>query len=348
MQLKTIKKIITAKMEEWLSTIEDKALQAKVRKNIVVSGGCITALLQKVPVNDFDVYIQDMDVLVALAKYYFGGTNGGDNQVWDGRKKDMLVKNFCESKRNYREAEHKGVVEGFAWDQSEAAVRLKTLQPDQVKLNIQSAGIRYDQAETNKENKKYQVAFLSQNAISLTDDVQIVLRFSGTVENIHKTFDFIHATNYFTFAEGVVLNMEALQSIITKSLVYQGSLYPLTSIIRMKKFILRGWTINAGEILKIMFQISELDLRNIEVLEQQLIGVDIAYFAKLIEVLRNSGKEDFTSAYLSSLIDKVFNEDVEETASSTDYTEYDEAGESDTRRLSIPNNNLGTPAVDEE
>ncbi len=142
----------------------------------------------------------------------------------------------------------------------------------------------------------------------LQDDIQIVLRFNGNPEQIHKTFDFIHATNYFTFEDNLVLNKEALESLITKNLVYQGSLYPLTSIIRMKKFISRHWTINAGEILKIMFQISELNLRNIEVLEEQLIGVDVAYFALLIEALRSVESSSITPSFINNLIDKIFNE----------------------------------------
>jgi hypothetical protein len=51
----------------------------------------------------------------------------------------------------------------------------------------------------------------------------------------------------------------------------------------MKNAIQRGWTVNAGEILKMLFQVSELDLKNIEVLEEQLIGVDVAYFSLLIQ-----------------------------------------------------------------
>jgi hypothetical protein len=49
----------------------------------------------------------------------------------------------------------------------------------------------------------------------------------------------------------------------------------------------RGWNISAGEMLKVMFQISELDLKNPDVLEEQLIGVDVAYFSALINILRN-------------------------------------------------------------
>jgi hypothetical protein len=42
------------------------------------------------------------------------------------------------------------------------------------------------------------------------------------------------------------------------------------------------------------------------VLEEQLIGVDVAYFSLLITVLRDT--EGLTAHHLSELIDKVFNE----------------------------------------
>jgi hypothetical protein len=54
-----------------------------------------------------------------------------------------------------------------------------------------------------------------------------------------------------------------------------------------------------------LFQVSELDLKNIEVLEEQLIGVDVAYFSLLITVLEILKA---TAHHLSELIDKVFNE----------------------------------------
>ena len=64
-----------------------------------------------------------------------------------------------------------------------------------------------------------------------------------------------------------------------------------------------------------MFQISELDLKNPNILEEQLIGVDVAYFAQLIEILRNVSPEKITSSYINEIIDRVFNtadEDIEE------------------------------------
>jgi hypothetical protein len=49
-------------MIDWLETIPNEKLRSDVKKNILVSGGCITSLFQGLPVNDYDVYIQDMDV----------------------------------------------------------------------------------------------------------------------------------------------------------------------------------------------------------------------------------------------------------------------------------------------
>lgn len=298
MQVKTIQKVVSSKLNEWLETISDQKLREDVKNNLLVSGGCITSMFLGEPVNDFDVYIKDINVLVRLANYYV------PNRVLDGRLREQYLKeyfaDFEDTERNINE-----MMSDLDNNQSEMVVRYKNLKPDQVKLNIASFGERF---ELEESDEKYRVVFLSQNAISLTDDIQIVLRFSGTAEEIHKNFDFIHATNYFAFENGLVTNIKALESTLTKELKYQGSLYPLTSIIRMKKFLLRGWKINAGEILKIMFQISELNLRNPEVLEEQLIGVDIAYFSKIIEILRGVPDEKINSGYLNTIIDKVFND----------------------------------------
>lgn len=64
-----------------------------------------------------------------------------------------------------------------------------------------------------------------------------------------------------------------------------------------------------------MFQISELNLKDPDVLEEQLIGVDVAYFGTLIEILRgNADNNNMTSEYLNEIIDRVFNKDESESA----------------------------------
>jgi hypothetical protein len=305
MQVKTISKTIKSKLTEWLETITDEELRKQVKENILVSGGSITSMFLNMPVNDYDIYIQDRGVLHKLIKYY----------VRDYCKQILILDgNNREEHINERSSLER--VESLEGAFSSA---IRNLKDEQIKLFIMSGngGLRVNE-EIEKDKLNYTPLFFSPNAISLSNDIQIVIRFFGDAETIHKTFDFIHATNYFTFETGLVTNKEALESILTKQLKYQGSFYPITSIIRTKKFLKRNWNINAGELLKIMFQISHLDLQNPDVLEEQLIGVDVAYFERLIIILRSiqdnkkeNGKVDeyMTPEYFNNIIDKVFNED---------------------------------------
>ena len=283
MNKKTTARIIHKKMNSWLKTIKDEELRKDVSESLIVSGGCIASLLSSEDVNDYDVYIRSMDVLMRLTTYY--GITG-----YDGREAERLLEEYDAARPDNSEESAKGIF-------------LRNMKPDQVKLDVDSSGHLTEYKEENEV--PYRLIFTSQNAMSLSDDLQIVTRFTGTAEEIHKNYDFVHATNYFTMEDGLVCNEKALMSLLTKTLYYQGSLYPLTSIIRMKKFILRKWQINAGEILKIIFQISKLDLEDIDVLEEQLIGVDVAYFASLISTLR--GGQGLTEEFLREEIEKLFN-----------------------------------------
>src|SRR3546814_17023564 len=129
----------------------------------------------------------------------------------------------------------------------------------------------------------YRPVFMSTNAITLSDKIQIVLRFYGEADAIHENYDFVHCTNYWTSKDAnLTLRQPALESLLCKELRYVGSKYPVCSVIRLRKFIRRGWVINAGQILKMMMQVSELDLTNPAVLQDQLTGVDSAYFIEQI------------------------------------------------------------------
>lgn len=300
MQRKTITRNVRSKMEDWLKSITDVKLRDDVKANLLVSGGSIASMFLNEDVNDYDVYIQDTGVLKRLTDYY---CQKHSIKAFDGRERDALIETHYGEAIRIWEAKEEGRY------QAEGYLFFASLKPGQVKMQTGGAGFRVD-VKKDVAIPPYSPLFFSPNAISLSDDVQIVTRFSGTPEEIHESFDFIHATNYFTFADGLVTNIEAVESLLTKRLRYQGSKYPLTSIIRSKKFINRGWGISAGEYLKIMFQISELDLTDPEVLEDQLVGVDVAYFARLIAIVRGEQKKnvDFalTSDYLNNLIDRVF------------------------------------------
>lgn len=300
MQVKTIRKTIRTKMDNWFNSIDDDKLIKLLKKDLIVTGGSITSLFLNEDVNDYDVYIRTRETLMMLVKYYTNKFSKEVVTILDGKYKDAYIKEYVEDRGSYSPSENA------------YTIALENLKGDQIKLFFDSSpGYKTELKDEDRNNDKYIVSYLSPNAISLTDDVQIVIRFWGEPDEIHKTYDFIHATNYFTYNDGLVTNKRALESILTKQLFYKGSSYPVTSIIRVKKFVARKWKINAGEMLKMIYQASKLDLTNVTVLEEQLIGVDVAYFAQLITVLRNI-KGDITDAILMDIIDRIFNYDDDE------------------------------------
>lgn len=294
MQTKTIKKLLAAKMKEWTESISDKSLAKRVEDNLIVTGGSIASLLLGEKVNDFDIYIEDVSVLEDLVKYYVTPLNIPDCEIFSKYNKPK-VEIYEDSNGEER--------------LSQRVIAITNLKDEQVKVFMPENPGGWVAKET-ETTEPYRVLFISPNAITLSDDIQIVTRFTGDAKSIHKNFDFVHATNYYTTKDGLMLNQPALESLLTKQLHYTGSLYPVTSIFRMKKFILRDWKINAGEILKILFQVSELDLKDFRVLEEQLVGVDVAYFAILIEALQSirDNPDKLTSLYINSIIDKIFND----------------------------------------
>lgn len=212
---------------------------------------------------------------------------------------------------------------------------LTNTTPDRIKVMVNSDGVAVDsdqtadtaeynideylealgdgdqvKEETMEEKEDYKPVFLSTNAITLSNKIQLVCRFYGSPEEIHTNYDFVHATNYWTYETGCVLNQPALEAILNKELVYVGSKYPLCSLIRTRKFIKRGWQINAGQFVKISFQISELNLKDVNVLEDQLVGVDSIYFLNFIHKMQKRALKDptfvITRDYLTTVIDRIF------------------------------------------
>lgn len=169
--------------------------------------------------------------------------------------------------------------------------------------------------ETEEEQKqeipKYRPRYFSTNAISLSNDIQIVIRFYGDVDRIHENYDFVHCTCSYDYKNDKVnLPAKALEAIINKELIYCGSKYPLCSIIRTRKFLNRGYTINAGQYLKMALQLNELDLKDLNVFKDQLTGVDSAYFSQAIEMIAKKQKEDsnfkIDNTYLFEIINRIF------------------------------------------
>lgn len=164
-----------------------------------------------------------------------------------------------------------------------------------------------EEEKPDKDKPKFRPVFLTSNAITLSDGIQVVTRFYGEPDAIHENYDFAHCTCYWQSWDGKLeLRPKALEALLARELRYVGSKYPLCSIIRTRKFIQRGWTINAGQFVKMCMQLNELDLLDLKVLEDQLTGVDAAYFMEIIDALKAKNDTRVDHAYLMQLIDRIF------------------------------------------
>lgn len=313
---KTIKSVLRNKVDAWLETIEDEDLRKACSKEAIVTGGSIASMLLGEDVNDFDIYFRTKGTVRKVADYYVKKFQE-QRKAQGGVPVDINVEDLKDTKGRDRV---RIVVKsaGVAGEGQE-----KDYQYFEAAQNDHDAGEYVSEAfdplsdvkdiadevkrDMEGEGPKYAPTFLSTNAISLRGKIQLVLRFYGDPDEIHQSYDFVHCMNFWESGESkLTLKAEALEALLSRTLVYKGSEYPLCSIIRTRKFVKRGWRINAGQFLKMAMQVSELDMTNHEVLEEQLTGVDVAYFAEVIAKIKEKDPERVNSAYLTEIIDRMF------------------------------------------
>lgn len=308
MKPKQINKIISAKFKSWHDSIKDDELKKLIRRDTIVTGGCIASMLLKEDVKDFDIYFKTKETALAVAQYYVNIFKQNVKLKSDVKPVTIHVEDdLGRIKIKIKSA-------GIASEESgDNIYKYFEGQPANEGEEYVAAVVNpIEEEEIKTENKKeYKPVFLSANAITLSDKIQIIIRFYGEHDEIHGNYDFVHCTNYWdSKTETLHLNQPALESLLSKELIYVGSKFPICSIIRIRKFIKRNWTINAGQMLKMCYQIGQLDLNDFNVLEDQLTGVDVAYFHQLIDALKEHKEkhQDFKLdyGYLAEIIDKIF------------------------------------------
>lgn len=320
MNRKHINAQLCRKFDEFVNSIENEEIKQIIEDGTIITGGALVSLLSNEQPHDYDIYFKDFKTCFKVAEHF--------------------VSKFNELRKGAKIAEIKiqTGIDGFTpdnkWIDFEAALKqVADNKEPRIKVFIISEGVAGEFEPENKEESedtmqtniepntdvekeleekpKYEPKFLTSNAISLSGKIQLVIRFYGEPDKLHENYDFLHCTNYWiSWERKVILQQAALEAIINKELLYVGSKYPLCSIIRTRKFIKRGWTINAGQYLKMAMQLNELNLKDVQVLEDQLVGVDSGYFQMLISALQKKKEEEpsfeVNNTYVAAIIDKIF------------------------------------------
>ncbi len=310
MKGKTIKALLTKKFNSWADSIEDEAVRKLVQKNTIITGGAIASMLLGEPVNDYDIYFRNKETALAVSQYYVdrfaikkkSGIPCAITVEDSGDRVRIVVKSAGVASDEGADASYE-----YFESRPEGAATTYVAEVMGDAGSIQDTYEEIEDAVQEVEDLSYRPVFLSTNAITLSSRIQIVIRFFGNAETIHENFDFVHATNYWTSWDGALtLRPAALEALLSRELRYVGSKYPICSVIRLRKFLKRGWVINAGQILKMMMQVGELDLTSPTVLQEQLTGVDSAYFMEVIRAVKEKDANKVDSAYLIEIIDRMF------------------------------------------
>lgn len=343
MQSKLIKSVIAKKINKWAAAVEkeDPVVAKAIRENTVVMGGSICSMLMSEQPNDYDVYFRTKASASTIAGFYMQkfkniqdkkhcrSQEEGESPIHvpmylkhvenpNGFKCFIKSAGVVDDRQDkayqYFETHSSEEIQAFFGTDNENEAAGAELGDGDENITTPEGALEEGQkaaADREKNKNEFKPVYITQNAITLSDDVQIVTRFYGDPEEILEYYDYEHCKMYYQSWDGrLKLGERPLECLLNKRLEYTGSYYPICSLFRMRKFMGRGWNINAGQIVKMAWQIHKLDLTNPEVLEEQLIGVDHAYFVEILAHLqgkmRLDGKSSIDETYLMELLDKYF------------------------------------------
>lgn len=320
MKEKTVKTILRKKITNWISSLPED-LQERARMDTIVCGGAITSLLQGERPNDYDIYFRTYETALAIAKHYVDKYNAlhPNTGSYKPEVQEQVRKNIkgVEEKRivifirsagavgaNPEQAQYFEMAPPEATDTYFSEIdSTEGLVEEMSKDPIETASKIIEQSRP----KDWRPLFLTDNALTLSNQIQIITRFHGNPDKIHENFDFDHCKcSYDHAAQRLDIPLSVYQSVMSKTLIYTGSLYPLTSLFRIRKFIKRGWRISAGQMLKIVIQMRDINWSNREVLREQLLGVDTAYMTQFVNAIANEDPDKVDGTYLTNLVDTIF------------------------------------------
>ena len=167
-----------------MESIDNEDVKKTVLENTIVTGGALVSLLTGEPVHDYDVYFKTKEACANVAQYYIRKWNTSHPE------KQIHLKIDDEAGKISCFIRSSGIA-----DENEEVSSPISYNFESTEEEDEAVGIEHEQSEPQEESKdKYRPRFITSNAITLSDKIQIVTRFYGNVEEIHKNYDFAHCT----------------------------------------------------------------------------------------------------------------------------------------------------------
>lgn len=214
-----------------------------------ITGGAIASLINCDNVNDYDIYCKDVNTAITLLSCI--------NQK-------VFKNSLTFSRQDVNET--CGYITCRTDDEKIIAVKEALIKEN----GADSAGSTLTQIFDYNSGA---VITASYNAITFEFDgekYQLIMKIAGDIGFIHDHFDFVHCTNWYSNDVGLQLNEKAFMASFIQKLKYIGGMNPISTIMRLPKFINKGWSIDKSEFLKIAWDINGLYLNNPNVMNDIL------------------------------------------------------------------------------
>jgi len=139
------------------------------------------------------------------------------------------------------------------------------------------------------------------------------IKITGTPEEVMSKFDYtISMGAYDPYNDKFILEENFLYNLAERRLVFNDNTeFPISSLWRMKKFLNRGYKIDAKSVITLALSIHKLKIDDYTDLKKQLDGIDTLLLKDITDKLIEDKKEakyDFEEfiAYLEKAIDKIW------------------------------------------
>lgn len=115
---------------------------------------------------------------------------------------------------------------------------------------------------------------------------------TGKPEDIFKHFDYTICMGAYSFKnDSFYFHDDFFKHLAQRRLVFNpGTKFPISSLVRIKKYMERGYSISGIEIIKIALQIQQLSILTNKDLANQLGGIDVLLLDSLLKEMRTDEK----------------------------------------------------------
>lgn len=276
--LRTVNNLCEAKLKEL--NFGGKFFSSHILCNSFIAGGAIISVSKEEKIKDYDLFVTKGTSAVTLFNSLVQRVPGGSNFQLEVTKD--------EKNPNLERGTLKSAVVGWPPE------NVKSLedQIDEFNQNCKSF-------KTTGRSHKVVPAYLSKNALTLNNGIQLIFRFIGEPKEVFTTFDYEHCKVYWRpnplglLLGTVTYEGRSQESIAKNELIYTGNTrFVLSAVSRLNKFIKRGWGISPSSLLSLAVSSSKVDWANRQALEEELLGIYGIENKTLKQILEMCSTED--------------------------------------------------------